>query len=368
MTVDIHLRLERNVLFVDHIRPKFLIELVNIDLNAVVHDCFESAVEEAQKIDEYVQNINKDSEEFLNLPQSKPLLGVPFLSKDNLRTKGLVCIAGHPKLVNDPPSGKDAEAVHRLREAGAILCAKTPGGSSGGVGALVSSAASIFGLGNDLGGSVRIPAFMCGIFGLKPTAGIVPLDGMVPEVTSKSMQQLWTIGQYVVMLKTWTLFLDRHKMANNRLQLNRDVDFKKVKVFCMEELNILVHEPLQKELRQSVRNVAKYFEKTFNVDVVHINLPIAHHTFELWGAFKFGDDAPDSYGESIQKLSHCFNDSSDETILGSAVPSLSPWVEPQDGMPLGIQVVGPAYSEGLLIAVGKELEKGFGGWTPPGNI
>uniref|UniRef100_A0A915CMA5 Amidase domain-containing protein n=1 Tax=Ditylenchus dipsaci TaxID=166011 RepID=A0A915CMA5_9BILA len=80
------------------------IRLVNIDLNAVVHECFESAVEEAQKIDEYVQDIDKDSEEFLNLPQSKPLLGVPFLSKDNLRTKGLVCIAGHPKLVNDPPS------------------------------------------------------------------------------------------------------------------------------------------------------------------------------------------------------------------------------------------------------------------------
>uniref|UniRef100_A0A915CM91 Amidase domain-containing protein n=1 Tax=Ditylenchus dipsaci TaxID=166011 RepID=A0A915CM91_9BILA len=277
---------------------------------------------------------------------------------------------------------------------------KTPGGSSGGVGALVSSAASIFGLGNDLGGSVRIPAFMCGIFGLKPTAGIVPLDGMVPEVT---------IG---------------YEMANNRLQLNRDVDFKKVKVFCMEELNILVHEPLQIELRQSVRNVAKYFEKTFNVDVVHINLPIAHHTFELWGAFKFGDDAPDSYGESIQKLSHCFNDSSDETILGAistgkrdklkqqicnllgedgillfpAFCSTAPYhkqgnftpfnnsyptlfnalglpslacplgLNPKDGMPLGIQVVGPAYSEGLLIAVGKELEKGFGGWTPPGNI
>jgi fatty acid amide hydrolase 2 len=46
-----------------------------------------------------------------------------------------------------------------------------PGGSSGGEGAIIGAGASIFGLGNDLGGSVRIPAFMCGVFGLKPTKG-----------------------------------------------------------------------------------------------------------------------------------------------------------------------------------------------------
>ncbi|KIH48899.1 hypothetical protein ANCDUO_21028, partial [Ancylostoma duodenale] len=54
------------------------------------------------------------------------------------------------------------------------------GGSSGGEGALISAAGSVIGIGSDIGGSIRIPSFMNGIFGLKPTPGVVPLDGHVP--------------------------------------------------------------------------------------------------------------------------------------------------------------------------------------------
>jgi hypothetical protein len=61
------------------------------------------------------------------------------------------------------------------------------GGSSSGEGVLVASAASPFGIGNDIGGSIRIPATMCGIFGLKPTNfpnHTLPVDGLVPDFSA----------------------------------------------------------------------------------------------------------------------------------------------------------------------------------------
>jgi Asp-tRNA(Asn)/Glu-tRNA(Gln) amidotransferase A subunit family amidase len=127
--------------------------------------------------------------------------------------KGLYCFAGDPLNILKDISTRDAEVIRRcnstpnnlkqsnkkfrLREAGAILLTtsnmaesmetendvfgrtnnpydsrRTAGGSSGGEGALVASAGSPFGIGNDLGGSIRVPATFCGVFGLKPTAGM----------------------------------------------------------------------------------------------------------------------------------------------------------------------------------------------------
>jgi aspartyl-tRNA(Asn)/glutamyl-tRNA(Gln) amidotransferase subunit A len=132
-----------------------------------------------------------------------PLDGVPATIKDNIATRG------DPKPVGTAasdmaPEPADAPPAARLREAGAILFAKTtmpdygmlssglsshhelarnpwkldrnPGGSSAGAGA---AAAALYGplhLGTDIGGSVRLPAGWCGVFGLKPSAGRVPID------------------------------------------------------------------------------------------------------------------------------------------------------------------------------------------------
>src|SRR5271170_3993336 len=132
-----------------------------------------------------------------------PLDGVPVTVKDNIATKGDPTPVG--TAASDlTPAKADAPPAARLREAGAIIFTKTtmpdygmlssglsshhalarnpwkldrnPGGSSAGAGA---AAAALYGplhLGTDIGGSVRLPAGWCGILGLKPSAGRVPID------------------------------------------------------------------------------------------------------------------------------------------------------------------------------------------------
>jgi aspartyl-tRNA(Asn)/glutamyl-tRNA(Gln) amidotransferase subunit A len=143
-----------------------------------------------------------------------PLHGVPFTAKDSLDTAGLRTTRGSLLFAGHVP-GRDAEAVARLRAAGAILLGKTnlpefalwwetdnrvfgrtvnpwdpertAGGSSGGEAAAIAAGLSPLGLGSDLGGSIRLPAAHCGIVGLKPTHGRVPLTGHWPETILRFM-------------------------------------------------------------------------------------------------------------------------------------------------------------------------------------
>jgi amidase len=138
-----------------------------------------------------------------------PLHGLPVTIKDCLATAGLRTTSGAKSLANYVPED-DAVAVARLRAAGAIVIGKTnlpefagdaqsyndlfgttnnpwdvtrtPGGSSGGSAAAVAAGLSALELGSDLGGSLRIPAHFCGVYTLKPTYGIVPLQGHIPPL------------------------------------------------------------------------------------------------------------------------------------------------------------------------------------------
>ena len=132
-----------------------------------------------------------------------PLDGVPVTIKDNIATKGDPTPLGTAASALTPAPA-DAPPAARLREAGAILFAKTtmpdygmlssglssyhklarnpwkldrnPGGSSAGAGAAAAAQCGPLHLGTDIGGSIRLPAGWCGIFGLKPSAGRVPID------------------------------------------------------------------------------------------------------------------------------------------------------------------------------------------------
>lgn len=132
-----------------------------------------------------------------------PLHGVPIAIKDNYLTADMPTTAGSRAPGYRYPQ-KDAAAVARLRAAGAVLIGKTrthefawgtetpptknpwdltriPGGSSGGSGAAVAARMAYAALGSDTGGSIRIPASLCGVVGLKPTFGRVSRAGIVPH-------------------------------------------------------------------------------------------------------------------------------------------------------------------------------------------
>lgn len=131
-----------------------------------------------------------------------PLAGVPIAVKDLIDVTGLPSSYG-TLAVPERLATSDATCVARLRAAGAIVVGKTrtselawradtpptlnptwpelvPGGSSGGSAAAVAAGLASLALGTDTGGSIRWPAVQCGIAGLKPTTGLVPLDGVLP--------------------------------------------------------------------------------------------------------------------------------------------------------------------------------------------
>lgn len=187
------------------------IRRVNPVLNAVVRERFEQAITEARDADKIIKNTPPDK-----LP---PFLGVPCTIKECFALKGMPNSSGLVARKN-LIAQNDATAVARIKKAGAIplgvtnvpeLCmwmetynrvygrTKNPydkrrivGGSSGGEGAIIASGGSPFGIGSDIGGSIRMPAFFNGIFGHKPTGGLVPASGHFPLPRNEALRYLTT--------------------------------------------------------------------------------------------------------------------------------------------------------------------------------
>jgi aspartyl-tRNA(Asn)/glutamyl-tRNA(Gln) amidotransferase subunit A len=138
---------------------------------------------------------------------STPLFGIPVAVKDLYDTKGILTTGGSKFFENHIPD-EDAFAVQKVKKAGARVIGKTntheialgvttnnphfgacrnpwditrtPGGSSGGSAVAVATGMAMTALGTDTGGSIRIPAALCGVVGLKPTFGRVSLRGILP--------------------------------------------------------------------------------------------------------------------------------------------------------------------------------------------
>ena len=183
-----------------------LLEEVNPRTNAVVVDRFEAARAEADAADARVADCADPD----TLP---PLLGVPCTIKESIAVAGMPHCSGVVAR-SEHRAERTAPMAQRLIDAGAIVLGvtnvseltlwvetenrvygrtsnpydldRTAGGSSGGEGAAVGSGGAPIGLGSDLGGSIRLPAFFNGVFGHKPSVGLVPLTGFYPVATGET--------------------------------------------------------------------------------------------------------------------------------------------------------------------------------------
>jgi amidase len=184
-----------SVELVDHVLAR--IDEVNPPLNAVVHVDPDRARRDAKAAD-----AARARGEDLG-----PLHGLAITVKDVWETEGMVTTSGAPELRDHVPTN-DAVAVARLRAAGAVVVGKTntplyagdnqtfnevygrtnnpwavdrtTGGSSGGAAAAVAAGITPFELGSDIGGSIRVPAHFCGVYGHKPSWRVVPSRGHIP--------------------------------------------------------------------------------------------------------------------------------------------------------------------------------------------
>ncbi|MDP2712697.1 MAG: amidase [Solirubrobacteraceae bacterium] len=193
------------------------LERMHARINAVVVDRYDAARADADAADARVAAATDPDE----LP---PFHGVPCTIKESIATAGMPNCAG---LVSRHAyrCSENAPTVQRMVDAGAIplgvtntpeLCLwietenrqygrtnnaysakRTAGGSSGGEGAVVGVGGSPLGLGADIGGSIRIPAFFNGVFGLKPSPGVVPSTGQFPTTNTEVAAKMLTIGPIV---------------------------------------------------------------------------------------------------------------------------------------------------------------------------
>ncbi|XP_046652428.1 fatty-acid amide hydrolase 2-like [Daphnia pulicaria] len=283
------------------------IKAVNPIINCVVDNRFQLALKEAQKADKLIQSGEKDEE---TLELETPFLGVPFTIKDCFSVAGLHYTSGLVKR-KDLIGQFDSDVVALMKKAGAIMLAitnvpelcmwweslnnvygrsrnpydtnRTVGGSSGGEAGLLASGGSPFGIGSDIGGSIRLPAFFNGIFGHKPTSGIVSNHEQQP-VAGKVLQTYLVTGP---MSRFCSDLLPMYRIlaADNtkKLKLDEKVSLSKIRYFYVEHFgkNPILSR-VHPDLKEAQRKVVRHIEKTYNVPVQKMKFPKLYHAMEMW--------------------------------------------------------------------------------------
>ncbi len=251
----------------------------NDTLHAYITTCTESALDAAAKLEEAISQGKEVG----------PLAGVPISVKDLIRTIDAPTTAGSRMFGDGLPPTEDAPVVRRLRKLGAIIVGKAnlhevalgvtsenehfgparnpwnaefvAGGSSGGSASSVAAGFCTASIGTDTRGSIRIPSSACGVTGIKPTYGLLPVDGVIPLAPSLDhvgpiahtvTDAAWMLGAMTGNKATFDRFVKALRQSTRSLVIGiseyhlRDVDDDILRAF---DKALKVLSPLCKEIR-----------------------------------------------------------------------------------------------------------------------
>uniref|UniRef100_A0A7C3ZR40 Amidase n=1 Tax=Archaeoglobus fulgidus TaxID=2234 RepID=A0A7C3ZR40_ARCFL len=269
----------------------------------IVEDCLEKIERLNPKINAFVTLNEKAVEEARKADSSTPLAGLPVAIKDNVETKGIRTTYCSKLYENYVPE-EDAVIVERLKKAGAIILgktnmpefgliaytdnpmfgptrnpfdlSKTVGGSSGGSAAAVAAGMVPVASGNDGGGSIRIPASFCGLYGLKPTFGRVPCYPSIPIFVGLHSEGFLTryVEDTALMLdlvKGWDL-RDINSLPDDGISYLKAIEEQpdNVKIAFSPDLG---YATVDSEVEEIVRKAAFRLEKFGEVEEVKLEVP-----------------------------------------------------------------------------------------------
>lgn len=401
------------------------IEGVNPRLNAVVQLAGEQALQAARAAD-------------AALAHGQPigaLHGVPFTVKDWIDTAGLPCTGGDLAFRTRVPA-EDATVVARMRQAGAILLGKTnvrvenpvygrtnnpynlaysTTGSSSGEAALIAAGGSPLGLGSDSGGSIRQPAHACGIAGLKPTTGRIPLTGHFPFISAMNdpRTSIGPMARYVedlalvlpilsgmdwkdasvipMPLADWRAVDVRSLRVATYTQHVGAVPTPETAETCrhaaqvLADMGALVEEALPPRIEDARPITLQYWQRPEsaspdewlpNEAVKLSSEEVEQHLF-TWDRFRralIGFMA--AYDVILTPVAErpATPHGTDEGGIPYTLPySLVGWpcavvragTSPDEGLPIGVQIVARPWRDDVALAVAQVIEHSLGGWQPP---
>ena len=251
---------------------------------------------------------NADQELSSGNSEIGPLYGVPITLKDHAIVKGVRTTQGLPQYWNYRPS-KDCELVARLRRAGAIILgrtnvpfgcydwncrnpiypetvnpwdfSRTPGGSSGGAAAAIATGMTPLDMGSDLAGSIRLPSHCCGIFGLRTTDGLLPMNDVDPEDFPPSPSLLTVCGPMGRSIADIQLMLS--VLASDQRQDELPVPKKLRIAHTHTILDITANEPTQEVIEFFLNKLSKDGHTVTKNCRPEVDMA---ECFELWAIIK----------------------------------------------------------------------------------
>nr|WP_315490094.1 amidase [uncultured Rhodoferax sp.] len=279
---------------------------------------------------------------------SGPLHGVPTTIKDTYRVKGSRTTAGYLPLKDHIPDS-DAVAVQLLKEAGAIIIGRTntptlamdmqtdnpifgktnnpwdvqrtPGGSSGGCATALATGMTSLSLGSDLAGSIRLPASFCGVYGLKPTHGVVSFEGHVVPLPGETngYRTLAVAGPLARSIDDLTLALDvltqptssDRNVAPLLPGIAENVDISKLKIAWTDNFGgVPVSAEIKDKLQAYVNKLAQAGATVHKIEPQGIDY---NEIWETWGSF-VGAQGNYELSNLKRSIGHLFSKSTVKSI------------------------------------------------------